>query len=299
MKNTSINPPIPAKLFQGAVFCACGSNLTFANNLPDYIEREADMCKTISVHHYSGSACNGHIPSLSQLLEDEASVGAVEFQADWIKLTHEAGLIYRQGEANSISCGGYSGVSNVFGAALWALDYMFNLANVSADGVNFHNSGQAYYNAISYNSSSSDVPSVHPLYYAIYAMAKTIGTGAKLVPYNITQSTNEMIKIWSVVNDDNQTIHVVVIHKDMNATQPATITLSLANDYQSTAQLTRLTAPSVTSEYGLNFAGQTFDGSQDGYPVGEETYTTVTMNSNRQFVFTLDPLSVAFLEIIP
>jgi len=71
---------------------------------------------------------------------------------------------------------GYNGISNAFGSALWALDFMFNIANVGVDGVNFHGNGQSAYNAVSYNS-SSNVPIVHPLYYAIYAMAQTISTG--------------------------------------------------------------------------------------------------------------------------
>ena len=50
-------------------------------------------------------------------------------------------------ETNTASCGGFLGVSDSFGAALWGLDYAMQLAYANFSGVLFHVGGQkAYYN---------------------------------------------------------------------------------------------------------------------------------------------------------
>eukprot|EP01102_Stenamoeba_stenopodia_P010028 TRINITY_DN2976_c0_g1_i1.p2 TRINITY_DN2976_c0_g1~~TRINITY_DN2976_c0_g1_i1.p2 ORF type:complete len:184 (+),score=37.69 TRINITY_DN2976_c0_g1_i1:1065-1616(+) len=183
---------------------------------------------------------------------------------------------------------------------------MFNLANVSVDGVNFHGVSPywfystfhhpAYYDAITYNNSTM-VPVVHPLYYAILAMAQTIRTGSDLIGVNITESTNELIKVWAVFNDATQTVRVVVIHKDLNSTQPANITINVSgSDDSSVAKVTRLVAPSPYSQFNVTLAGQTFDGSEDGTPVGSYAYETVS-GSNGMYSFAVQPLTVAFFEL--
>jgi len=50
-------------------------------------------------------------------------------------------------ETNTASCGGFVGVSDSFGAALWALDYAMQLAYSNFSGALFHVGGQSvYYN---------------------------------------------------------------------------------------------------------------------------------------------------------
>jgi hypothetical protein len=50
-------------------------------------------------------------------------------------------------ETNTASCGGFPGISDSFGAALWGLDYALQLANSNFSGALFHVGGQhVYYN---------------------------------------------------------------------------------------------------------------------------------------------------------
>lgn len=52
-------------------------------------------------------------------------------------------------ETNTASCGGFPGVSNSFGAALWALDYGLQMAYSNFSGALLHVGGQnVYYNVI-------------------------------------------------------------------------------------------------------------------------------------------------------
>jgi hypothetical protein len=46
-------------------------------------------------------------------------------------------------DTNTASCGGFPGVSDSFGAALWALDYALQMASVGFSGAFFHVNGQS------------------------------------------------------------------------------------------------------------------------------------------------------------
>jgi len=50
-------------------------------------------------------------------------------------------------ETNTASCGGFKGVSNSFGAAMWGVDYGMQMAAANFTHGMFHVGGQnAYYN---------------------------------------------------------------------------------------------------------------------------------------------------------
>ena len=54
-------------------------------------------------------------------------------------------------ETNSASCGGFPGISDAFGSALWALDYGLQMAYSNFSGALFHVGGQnVYYNVGSF-----------------------------------------------------------------------------------------------------------------------------------------------------
>src|ERR1700733_12707757 len=58
-----------------------------------------------------------------------------------------AGKPFLMFETNSASCGGFPGISDSFGAALWGLDYALQLAYSNFSVAMFHSSGQN----VSYN----------------------------------------------------------------------------------------------------------------------------------------------------
>ena len=50
-------------------------------------------------------------------------------------------------ETNTASCGGFAGISDAFGAALWGLDYGMQMAYANFSGGLFHVGGQSvFYN---------------------------------------------------------------------------------------------------------------------------------------------------------
>src|SRR5206468_3041245 len=57
------------------------------------------------------------------------------------------GTVYRMTEGNSCYRGGKPGMSDAFAAALWAADYMLELASLGCAGVNLHGGASAFLTA--------------------------------------------------------------------------------------------------------------------------------------------------------
>lgn len=63
------------------------------------------------------------------------------------QIAQDAGKPFLMFETNTASCGGFPGISDSFGAALWALDYGLQMAYSNFSGALFHVGGQnVYYN---------------------------------------------------------------------------------------------------------------------------------------------------------
>ena len=83
---------------------------------------------------------------------------------------------------NSVSCGGASGVSNVFASALWALDAAFQMARVGVDGVNFHTFPGARYELFSFKRRHRRWRGfVAPEYYGLLTFAQAAPPGSSLL----------------------------------------------------------------------------------------------------------------------
>lgn len=175
---------------------------------------------------------------------------------------------------------------------------MFAMAAAGVTRWNFHGCTQGAYTAIAYNTSAGapDVPEVRPLFYGMWAMTMMAARNAIVTQQSVV-TTNPLVRVWSVADVDGMT-RIVVIHKDPNATSLATVTVTPANGAAfGTAQLYRMQPASggVFAKVGISFAGQTFDGSQDGLPLGTRTPEAVPANGGT-FSFTVPQASIAILE---
>jgi hypothetical protein len=182
------------------------------------------------------------------------------------------------GEFNSLYLGGEAGVSNAFGSALWAIDTMFEYAAVGVDGVNWQTGNFSYnpYNAFAISSNSGAEGNtysvtVNPLYYGLLFFQAATGKGARLLP--VTLSTQANLKAWATL-DASGTPRLVLINKDETAAGTVDITIS----GYSHAHIYRLTAPSYLSTSGVTFAGQTFDGGDNGVIRGTQTIQSVDVS---------------------
>ena len=290
---------MPHGRIQGAVFCCNNTayNAAFAGYAARYSAK--GLLASMSYHHYSLGGCEGKVVTLAELLADGASVGAAKYLAPFAAASRAAGVPFRVGEGNSASCGGRDNVSNVFGTALWALDTLLAVAEVGVEQWNFHGGPKARdnYTPISFPGlPASLVPDVRPLYYGM--LAATYATANASAPWAATvQSTNALIKAHAL-RDARGVTRVVVTHKDLAASVAAAVTVDPGAAAASAAggALYRLVVAGndALAKTGVSFAGQTFDGSVDGLPVGEQRTEAVPLVGGT-FSFLLPPRSAALL----
>jgi len=254
------------------------------------------LLSTISYHRYPLSHCSGRNVTLEQLMADKSTIQQVEFLKPFVDDARALGLPFHLAEGNSVSCGGMPGVSNVFGSALWAVDFLFNLASVNIKGINFHGGPKAIYTAIDYSSVDESVPEVRPLYYAMWVFTEAIKNDAKILQINVN-SSNPFVKVWAVENIKG-TVTIVAIHKDLAASQSAKVTITPSMKLTGAASLSVLKSKTnVNAQNGISYAGLTFDGSLDGRPLGIRNSTPIQPSSNGDFQFELQPTTVVVIEL--
>ncbi len=294
---------LPPSMIQGLTFC-CHS---LDSGIPSYLKQFGPhVLKSISYHEYPLNVCEKQKNTIYQLLSDSSVYKSLADLRSIIDGTDAAGLPFYIGEGNSVACGGQANVSDVFAATLWSVDSLLVHASAGVRRWNFHGCPQGAYTAIAYASgASTDVPDVRPLYYGMWAFTRATRGGGVLMNVSITTS-NELIKAHAIHNEYAGHWTVVLIHKDVNATTSASVTLSLPAAATATAAapppsgtLTRL-APSSGSPYakdGIAFGGLTFDGSMDGKPQGTPVSETVAPNADGSYSFELHPTSVVIFTV--
>jgi glycosyl hydrolase family 79 len=286
-----------------------GLSSSFMDNLDSFISTEASTIAIVTVHHYSGTACNGATEPADYLLTEPAVDGDTQPLTGpvgippYLPAAQQALIPFRIGELNSLNCGGQLGVSNSFSSALWAMDIAFSYANLGVSGLNFFDPGDPNtpnpYTPFDFTSTSNGgvttytVRNINPLYYGLLLFAQTLQNNAQLLPVALTTPTLANIKAWATI-DGNQTIRLLLLNKDQTASGPVSIALSGYGQ----ATVTRLTAPSYSSTTGVSLGGQTFDGSADGTPQGT-AYSEIVQPASGAYTVALPAVSAALVTIQP
>jgi hypothetical protein len=246
-----------------------------ASNVQTYLADFAPSLSLVSEHFYAASP-EDNPPS--DFLLSPAAAKSVISQPNFVSTVasaHAQGLKFREDELGSISEQGLHGISDAFGAALWSVNTMFQLAQVGVDGVNWEASDGNYCNPFTFAISSSGgtttfaLSSLNPLYYGLLFFQAAVGNGSQLLSVNATTPAN--LTAWATTPAGG-TPRLTILNKDE----------SLAGNVQvnmpgySNATVFRLTAPSYQSFTGVSFAGQTLDGSTDGTLQGQLAGETIS-----------------------
>ncbi|KAJ7123527.1 hypothetical protein C8R44DRAFT_783972 [Mycena epipterygia] len=201
-------------------------------------------------------------------------------------------------ETNTASCGGFVGISDAFGAALWGLDYALQMAHSNFSGALFHVGGQnVFYNPFTSpptNQSTFHQWTVGPIYYSALAAAEVFG------PTNTTQildlaanGANEFTPAYGVY-ENGQPVRVALFNyvTDASGGSDVTAVISVAGTGSTTGggatpssvKVKYLQAASVSQKGGYTWAGQTFGGNfeSDGRLQGTEDIQTVQCDTTAQ-----------------
>lgn len=290
---------------------------TWIPDMATFFARNGHRCKTVSYHVYPLTNCGGVRTTMDHMLSNAAISGNALPYSPFIQQVREVyGLDFWLGELNSISCGGQSGISDAFGASLWALDYLFTFAALGVRGFNFHSGSSSPYSMFSFSSlDPTTPPQVMALYYGIYAFNLASGTNSHLLNDLAINSSNVNISLWATVapsrfssSPGQLAINVIVIDRRLDDTEPAHVRITgaamssfglFSEDGSTSLQAAKLvlSAPSAYSKNEINISGLTWDGTKDGSPTGELKPEFIEQQNDGSFEFDIEPVSAVIFSI--
>ncbi len=125
---------VPNARFGGPDVAASSDWVTrFSADVPASI---ASRLVALTGHYYAMGPPDDPRVTIERLLGGDPKVG--QATREIVSAARATQRIYRMSEGNSCYRGGKPGMSNAFAAALWAGDYMLELASLGCAGVNLH-----------------------------------------------------------------------------------------------------------------------------------------------------------------
>jgi hypothetical protein len=257
-------------------------------NLSSFVAAERSHLAVVTVHKYPFFVCKPTEipPTAPDLLTDRATTSFAQPYRQAIQDAFAAGAIFRMDEANSVACGGVAGVSDVFAAALWGADVMFELADLGASGINFHVAGK-YAPFLMRNG----VATVQGLYYGLLFFSRATASDGKRLPVQVTSGAR--VRAWATRGSDGA-VRVAVLNEELTASGAISIEIGAAHRR---GDLFRLSAPTLTAPRGIRFGGIGFDGASDGKPIGTAGGEALVGDATGRYTLTLPAASGALLVV--
>ncbi|KAJ3810183.1 glycoside hydrolase family 79 protein [Lentinula aff. lateritia] len=197
-------------------------------------------------------------------------------------------------ETNTASCG-FPGISDVFGAALWGLDYGLLMAASNFSGGMFHVGGESvYYNvAPPTNQSSYREWTVGPVFYSSLVIAEALGPSNQSQVLEVGAENQSTYTPNYVIYENGQPVRMVLINFLSDSSGNSNYTANIAigggqtgqsNTTPSQVTVKYLTASSVSQKGNYSWAGQTFGGNfdSDGRLEGTESIQTIPCDQSAQ-----------------
>ena len=293
------------KLFQAGNFVAPGllsaDTSWNAKAAIDLGITSTGLGKTFCTHQYFGAACQTVKPTLAKnVMNRTALVQQMNYHAGASAYSVSKGLPYVIGETNSIACQGLAGVSDVFGAAVWSIDYALYAASLNVSNMYWHMGTGYRYSACQATQNGTTAPGPRPLYYGNWFTAAALGdSDAQVVPIVNTTSLAGYA-IYSGKRHRSELKSVVLVNMDVfnststPASQRSSVDFVLPEQLggkNCKATVRRLTAAGAEVRDGIAFAGRTvaLDGTLSGYEFKERVNSgVVSLKASEAVLITLD-----------
>ncbi|XPS81363.1 hypothetical protein M3J09_013301 [Ascochyta lentis] len=186
------------------------------------------------------------------------------------------GLSYVIGETNSIACQGLAGASDVFGAAMWSIDYAFYAASLNVSSMYWHMGTGYRYSAWQAPQNGTTTLGPRPLYYGNWFIATALGhSDARVVPIVNTTSLAGYA-IYSSKRHRSELKSIVLVNMEVfnststPASQRSSVDFALPEQLggkRCQGSVRRLTAAGAEVRDGIIFAGRKvgLDGTINGH----------------------------------
>ena len=270
-------PKAPSHLFQAGAFSG-----GWTPQLPSFVIPRQQLIHSASFHRYAYPTCNTPLtvdivlsdsvalPALSQPIAPGVTYATLAH--DIQSATNESVLV-SLGECGMMWClDGDPTAMDAFASSLWIVDYNLAVASLNVSSAVYYMGWQPppVFRAAPFivPNASNDAIEVLPIMYGMWLFALATANDARIINATRTDSTPGLsqLKTWTLRDADDDIV-VVAIHKLYNATDDATLTVSVTSDGNQTAPVAnavRMTGPSVRSPSSISLAGLTWDNTTDG-----------------------------------
>ncbi|KAG6901045.1 hypothetical protein C0995_001586 [Termitomyces sp. Mi166 len=284
-----------------------------------YLDRFKDVLTAITMEHYPSNNCyvaygvGSYVDpqeTFKNFLDHRAGQELVQPYLYSSSLAQGLGKPFIMFETNSATCGGLPGISDSFGAALWALDYGLTMAASNFSHALLHVGGQnVYYNPFTApptNQSSFNQWTIGAVFYSVLIVSEVFG---KSNVSQIIDISNSGIYTPSYVIYDNGALSKVALFNfidDKSGAHDVTATVTVdGGQVPSQVWVKYFLADSVSVRTNLMWAGQTFGNKfqVDGRLKGDLNITTIPCDQSANqchvplkapsfaLVFLTDPLA--------
>ena len=206
-----------------------------------FLHAESSKLVMATDHYYP----TYHTTTFTDLLSPSLMPATISSLQPRLALAQSKHLPYQLDESNAIAAvandPSYS-LGGAFGISLWALDYLFTVAEHGVAGVNIH--GFSGDDTSIFDSNGSP----RPIYYGMLAFHYAAPNGT-LIP--LITNTTMNITAHAVVGNDGS-LKLIVINKDQS--KSAQVQINTTRSY-SQATAVRLAAPSVSATTGITLGG--------------------------------------------
>jgi len=246
----------------GAVFSGPTTATHTDTWLVPFVRDEHSRIGLVTQHYYKMGPAGNPAVTIEKLLNGNTGIDSQA--ATMAAAAGAEHLPFRISECNSVYGGGENGISNTLASALWTLDFMFNLAEQGAAGINFHGGGAGAYTPIAYFQGQF---SARPMYYGMLFF-RIASTGRLLKVEPAAGGLGAMdITAHAVVQEDGALL-ATLINKD--TLKPAFITLTAGDRRWKSASILRLTGPSSSAATGITLGGSSVQADGAWVPVIRE-----------------------------
>lgn len=307
-------------------------DFSIANLTAQETEKDREVIGTYATHLYPQSTCDAPrwLRMRLDLLSNHTTLWLnVSQYAPQAQAAEAAGAPLVMGETNSVSCGGKSGISDTFGAALWGVDYVLTGATIGIRKTYFHLGAQSEYSAFTpraYVWKNETLGSgIRANWYGHYFVAKVVAgqqVGEELSVAALPGANSSDLSGFAVYGGQaNATELKKLVFLDMgvwngteglsnNSTLKATdgtffsqgvrpnATIQVTTPWAAGAKVsvTRLTGPGTNAKSGVVVSGVTFD-PQTGNKVGQEVEETLQVGENGVLAVSLRKAEGVLLEV--
>jgi hypothetical protein len=197
----------------------------------------------LTAHYYAEGPPTNPDMTIHRLLTDHTKFSANIVKA--AELARAADMPYRMSEGNTCYNAGKKGVSDTFASALWAGDFLAQVAAAGATGVNLHGGGDGLYTPIA--GSQREGFSARPDYYGML-FARPLQAATMLQAELDAQGEN--ISAYAVQKSGR--ITVLAFNKSDKDT---VLRVQLPSSTHARAAILRLTAPAIDATTGVQLGG--------------------------------------------